>query len=139
MNLLFCWVDYNISYYNALKMKQELFVFILRSFFITLINLGCPIRGAQTRYTIARFGFNQLFPTQCFQKSHILKTILWPFSEDRLQRRCLSVKFGQKNKTPFITEYLQAATSYRRLIDVENTSCFCWHYSVYWNKSKQGK
>ena len=38
--------DYNISYYNTLKMKKELFVFVLLSFFITLINLGVQIRGA---------------------------------------------------------------------------------------------
>ena len=47
--------DYNISYYNTLKMKKELFVFVLLSFFITLINLG-----TQTRFTIV---FNQ--PQEC--------------------------------------------------------------------------
>ena len=43
--------DYNVSYYNTLKMGlltlKELFVFVLLSFFITLINLG-----AQTLYTV---------------------------------------------------------------------------------------
>ena len=31
-------MDYNVSYYNALKMKKELFLFVLRSFFSTLID-----------------------------------------------------------------------------------------------------
>ena len=35
-------------------MKNQLFVFVLLSFFITLIDLG-----AQTRYTVANFGLNQ--------------------------------------------------------------------------------
>ena len=35
-------------------MKKELFVFVLISFFITLISLG-----AQTRYTVVNFGLNQ--------------------------------------------------------------------------------
>ena len=47
------------SYYNTLKMKKELFVFVLISFFITLINLGAQIRGAQTQYTVVSFGLNQ--------------------------------------------------------------------------------
>ena len=51
--------DYNISYYNTLKMKKKLFVFILLSFFISLINLGAPIRGAQIRYAVFNFGLNQ--------------------------------------------------------------------------------
>ena len=42
INLLFCF-DYNINYYNALKMKKELFVFVLLSIFITLINLDAKI------------------------------------------------------------------------------------------------
>ena len=50
--------DYNVSYYNTLKMGlltlKELFVFVLLSFFITLINLG-----AQTLYTVVNFGLNQ--------------------------------------------------------------------------------
>ena len=40
-------------------MKKELFVFVLISFFITLISLGAQIRGAQTRYTVVNFGLNQ--------------------------------------------------------------------------------
>ena len=40
-------------------MKKELFVFALLSFFITLINLGAQIRGAQTRYTIVNLVLNQ--------------------------------------------------------------------------------
>ena len=51
--------DYNISHYNVLKMKKELFVFVLISFFITLSNLVTQIRGAQTRYTVVNFGLNQ--------------------------------------------------------------------------------
>ena len=40
-------------------MKKELFVFVLISFFITLISLDAQIRGAQTRYTVVNFGLNQ--------------------------------------------------------------------------------
>ena len=40
-------------------MKKELFVFVLISFFITLINLGAQIQGAQTQYTVVSFGLNQ--------------------------------------------------------------------------------
>ena len=40
-------------------MKNQLFVFVLLSFFITLIDLGAQIWGAQTRYTVANFGLNQ--------------------------------------------------------------------------------
>ena len=40
-------------------MKKELFVFVLLSLFITLINLGTQIWGTQTRYTIVKFGLNQ--------------------------------------------------------------------------------
>ena len=40
-------------------MEKELFVFVLLSFFINLINLGAQIRGAQTRYTVVNFGLNQ--------------------------------------------------------------------------------
>ena len=47
INMLF---HYNISYYNTLKTKEKLFVFVLLSFFITLISLGAQIQGAQTRY-----------------------------------------------------------------------------------------
>ena len=50
---------YNISYYNTLKQNKELFVFVLLSFFITLINLGAQIQAAQTRYTVVHFGLNQ--------------------------------------------------------------------------------
>ena len=51
--------DYDSSYYNTLKMKKELFVLVLIFFFITWINLGAQIRGAQTRYTFADFGLSQ--------------------------------------------------------------------------------
>ena len=40
-------------------MKKELFLFVFLSVFITLIDLGTQIRGAQTWYTIVNFGFNQ--------------------------------------------------------------------------------
>ena len=40
-------------------MKKELFLLVFLSVFITLIDLGAPIRGAQTRYTIVNFGLNQ--------------------------------------------------------------------------------
>ena len=40
-------------------MKKELFLFVFLSVFITLIDLGAQIRGAQTRYTVVSFGLNQ--------------------------------------------------------------------------------
>ena len=40
-------------------MKKKLFLFVLLSVFITLINLGTQIRGTQTLYTIVNFGLNQ--------------------------------------------------------------------------------
>ena len=40
-------------------MKKELFLFVFLSVFITLIDLGAQIRGAQTRYTVVNFGRNQ--------------------------------------------------------------------------------
>ena len=40
-------------------MKKELFLFVFLSVFITLIDLGAQIRGAQTRYTVVNFGLNQ--------------------------------------------------------------------------------
>ena len=40
-------------------MKKELFVFVLLSFFITLINLDAQIRGSQTRHTVVNFDLNQ--------------------------------------------------------------------------------
>ena len=52
-------MDYNISYCNTLRMKKELYVFVLLSFFITLINLGAQILDAQTRYTAVSFALNQ--------------------------------------------------------------------------------
>ena len=51
--------DDNISYYNTLKMKKNLFVFVLLYVFITLINLGPQIWDAQTGYTVVNFGLNQ--------------------------------------------------------------------------------
>ena len=36
-------------------MKKELFVFV----FVTLINLGAQIQGAQTQYTVVNFGLDQ--------------------------------------------------------------------------------
>ena len=50
---------YNISYYNTLKLQKKLFLFVLLSFSITLMNLHAQIRGAQTRYTIVSFDLNQ--------------------------------------------------------------------------------
>ena len=43
-------------------MKNEIFVFVLLSFFITLINLG-----AQTQYTVVNFGLNQPLYTVAFK------------------------------------------------------------------------
>ena len=40
-------------------MKKELFLFVFLSVFITLIDLGAQIQGAQTRYTVVNFGLNQ--------------------------------------------------------------------------------
>ena len=40
-------------------MKKELFLFVFLSVFITLIDLGTQIQGAQTQYTIVNFGLNQ--------------------------------------------------------------------------------
>ena len=40
-------------------LKKELFLFVLLLFFITLINLGTQIQGAQTWYTVVSFGLNQ--------------------------------------------------------------------------------
>ena len=40
-------------------MEKELFFFVFLSVFITLIDLGTQIRGAQTRYTIINFGLDQ--------------------------------------------------------------------------------
>ena len=40
-------------------MKKELFLFVFLPVFITLIDLGAQIWGAQTRYTIVNFGLNQ--------------------------------------------------------------------------------
>ena len=40
-------------------MKKELFLFVFLSVFITLIDLGAQIRGAQIRYTVVNFGLNQ--------------------------------------------------------------------------------
>ena len=52
-------------------MKEELFLSVFLSVFITLIDLGAQIRGAQTRYTVVNFGLNQ--PLWCnmnfYQKS----------------------------------------------------------------------
>lgn len=45
---------------NTLKMTKTIRVF-LRAFFITLIDLGVPIRYAQARYTAVGFVLNQLF------------------------------------------------------------------------------
>ena len=41
------------------EIKKKLFMFVLHSFFITLINLGSLIRGSQTRYTVANFRHSQ--------------------------------------------------------------------------------
>ena len=40
-------------------MKKKLFVFVLLSFFITLIILDAQIRGAQTWYIAVNFSLNQ--------------------------------------------------------------------------------
>ena len=47
-------------------MKQELFVFVLLSFFITIINLGAQIWGAQTRYTVVNLILNETLPLNSF-------------------------------------------------------------------------
>ena len=41
-------------------MKKELFLFVLLSFFIALINFGAQIRGPQTWYTVVSFGLKLL-------------------------------------------------------------------------------
>ena len=46
-------------------MKKELFEGTFWSVFITLIDLGAQIRGAQTRYTVVNFGLNQPLKTFC--------------------------------------------------------------------------
>ena len=60
-SILICFFvfDCNINHYSTLKMKKELFLFVFLSVFITLIDLGAQIRGAQTRYTVVNFGRNQ--------------------------------------------------------------------------------
>ena len=59
-SILTCYIvfGYNISYCNTVKLN-ELFVFVLLSFFITLMNLSVQIRGAQTRHTVVSFDLNQ--------------------------------------------------------------------------------
>ena len=54
--------EYNISYYNKLKMKKELLMFVLHFciLFITLINLGTQVWDIQNWYNIVNFGLNQL-------------------------------------------------------------------------------
>ena len=44
-------------------MKKELCLFVLRSFFITLICLDAQIRAVQTWYTVVSFGFNPFLKT----------------------------------------------------------------------------
>ena len=44
-------------------MKKELFSFAFLSVFITLIDLGAQIPGAQTRYTVVNFGLDQPLST----------------------------------------------------------------------------
>ena len=46
-------------------MKKELFLFVFRSVFITLIDLG-----AQTRYTVVNFGLNQ--PVSLYLTTHLI-------------------------------------------------------------------
>ena len=66
----------NVSYYKTLKMKRKLFEEETILFFITLINLGAQIRGAQTQYTIANFGLNQpLSPSMPLES--IRKTLIF--------------------------------------------------------------
>ena len=63
-SVLTCLVlDYNITDNNTLKIKNQLLVFVLLSFFITFINLSTQIWGAQTRFTVVNFGHNQPLPT----------------------------------------------------------------------------
>ena len=40
-------------------MKKELFLFVFLSVFITLVDLGAQIQGAQTQYTVVNFGLSQ--------------------------------------------------------------------------------
>ena len=50
-----------------LSTLKELLVFILLSFFITLINYGAQIQGTLTWYTVVNFGLNQpLIDSQLF-------------------------------------------------------------------------
>ena len=60
-SILICFsvFDYNINHYNTLKVKKELFLFVFLSAFISLIDLGSQIRGAQTQYIVVNFGLNQ--------------------------------------------------------------------------------
>ena len=67
--------DCNISYYNRLKIKKEVFVFLLQSFLITLINLGAQIWGAQTWYTTINFGINQ--PEYLWVIVTLVDKIIW--------------------------------------------------------------
>ena len=53
INMLFCFL---LQY---IKPEERTISVCLLLFFITLINLGTQIRGAQTRYTIVSFGLNQ--------------------------------------------------------------------------------
>ena len=63
-------------------MENELFLFVFLYVFITLIDLGAQIRGAQTRYTVVNFGLNQrlvyieMNQLRSFVRCHVLKLSL---------------------------------------------------------------
>ena len=66
-------------------MKKELFGFVLQSFFITLIDLGAQIRGAQTWYTIVNFGLNQPLAVSIYTTNFLSS------SESNITKKYLSV------------------------------------------------
>ena len=54
-------------------MKKELFLFVFLSVFITLLDLGAQIWGAQTQYTVVNFGLNQPLKMQL----ELIKQLRW--------------------------------------------------------------
>ena len=67
-------------------MKKELFLFVFLSIFITLIDLGAQIRGAQTQYTVVNFGLNQplnvrdvFLSVTCYRKQFQVQLTLLSF------------------------------------------------------------
>ena len=58
-------------------MKKELFLFVFLSVFITLIDLGVQIRGAQTRYTVVNTGLNQPLDLYKIEENREIVKISW--------------------------------------------------------------